>query len=98
METRISKSHPNQAALILEAKGEASEMRAFLAWTHRVAAQVEEATPATERWVLHLDGHESWGGAKKHSFRAQLWIELEGTEMAREAKAANELLAKIAKG
>jgi hypothetical protein len=49
--------------------------RAFNAAILRLAAEIEEATPANEKWLVHIADGESWGYAGRENRSARVWIE-----------------------
>jgi hypothetical protein len=49
--------------------------RAFRAAVLRLAAELEEATPANERWLVHIADGETWGHAGRENRSARIWIE-----------------------
>jgi hypothetical protein len=55
--------------------------RAFNAAILRLAAEIEESTPANERWLVHIADGETWGFAGRENRSARVWIEaVTGTE------------------
>ncbi len=55
--------------------------REFRAAVLRLAAELEEATPANEKWLVHIADGETWGYAGRENRSARVWIEaVTGTE------------------
>ncbi|MBK9387389.1 MAG: hypothetical protein IPN34_21450 [Planctomycetes bacterium] len=49
--------------------------REFRAAVLRLAAEIEEATPERERWLIHTERGEAWGEPGRETRTARVWIE-----------------------
>jgi hypothetical protein len=69
--------------------------RAFSAAVLRLAAEIEEATPATEKWLVHIADGESWGTPGRETRSARIWIEAVTGSEAEEQRALATLIAVV---
>jgi hypothetical protein len=53
----------------------AMTQREFRAAVLRLAAEIEEATPERERWVIHIERGEAYGLPGRETHSARIWIE-----------------------
>jgi hypothetical protein len=55
--------------------------REFRAAVLRLAAEIEEATPENEKWLVNIERGEAWGEPGRETRSARIWIECaSGTE------------------
>ncbi len=73
LEATIDKKHLGASLRITN--NEPMTQRAFSAAILRLAAEIEEATPATEKWLVHIADGESWGYPGRENRSARVWIE-----------------------
>ncbi|MBK9386599.1 MAG: hypothetical protein IPN34_17440 [Planctomycetes bacterium] len=69
--------------------------REFRAAVLRLAAEIEEATPESERWVIHIERGEAWGAPGRETRSARIWIEAVSGSEEEEARALATLIAVV---
>ncbi len=88
IQARLAKSQYGNPQPTIEVRGPASMLhRAMSALLHRIAATVEDATPAHEGWIVQIQNEETWG---------RVYLELDKADDA-EAKRGMAVLEEVLK-
>jgi hypothetical protein len=66
--------------------------REFRASVLRLAAEIEEATPESERWLVHVERGEAYGLPGRETRSARIWIECVSGAEEEEARALATLV------